>query len=202
MGNILDLLNSDLGKQLVQGISSKTNATSSEINSVLNSALPAMLGGLVKNSSSDSNSIMKALENHNGIILDNLNDFFAQGDAVAEDGNKILGHIFGNNKDAVTNGIAGKSGVSNDKVSSIISMAAPVLMGYLGKQKSKSSINDANGLSGLLGGLLGEKSNVLTSLLDQNGDGKLGIDDVASFVSGNKSKGGLLGKLGGLFGGK
>jgi len=54
-------------------------------------------------------------------------------------------------------------------------------------------------LGGLLGGAGG--NSMLTSVLDQNGDGKLDVSDAMSALSGKK-KGGLAGLLGGLFGKK
>lgn len=205
--NLSDLLNSDIGKQLVQGISSQTNASQSDTEKVLQSAIPAMVGGLAKNTDKNSQGIMKALEKHDGSVLDNLSDFLGNGNAASADGAKILNHIFGSNTATVANGISKTSGVSSDKVGSIISMAAPVLMGYLGKQKNATGVKDQAGLAGMLGGLL-NGSSPLASLLDQNGDGKLGLDDLAGLAGnaskkGSKKSGGLLGGLlGGLFGKK
>jgi predicted ABC-type sugar transport system permease subunit len=77
----------------------------------------------------------------------------------------------------------------------------------LGSQAKKQNVNNANGLDGLLGGLLGgnspaQEQSFLESMLDADGDGSV-IDDVAGMVlGGSKKKGGLGGLLGGLFGGK
>ena len=51
MANITDLLNSDLGKQIISGISAKTGTSTKETSSVLSAAMPALLGGLHKNAS-------------------------------------------------------------------------------------------------------------------------------------------------------
>ena len=80
-------------------------------------------------------------------------------------------------------------------------------MEVLGNQAKQQNVNSANGIDGLLGGLLGGSSakneqSFLESILDADGDGSI-IDDVAGMVlGGNKKKGGLGGLLGGLFGGK
>ncbi|GHV43222.1 hypothetical protein FACS1894180_1660 [Bacteroidia bacterium] len=208
MANLLDILNSDLGKQIISGIGRQTGASQKETSSVLSSALPAMLDGLHKNASQGgANGIMEALTQHDGSILDNVTDFLSGGNKVADDGKGILGHIFGSQLGAVTNGISKQAGVSASKTSSILEMAAPVLMGYLGKQTQSSGVTGGGGLAGMLGGLLGGSGggSILSSLLDQNGDGKLDIADIASVVTGtNKAKGGGLlgGLLGGLFGKK
>lgn len=80
-------------------------------------------------------------------------------------------------------------------------MAAPVVMGLLGKQQRQSYINDANGLTNMLGGLIGgnfhnEKQSFFESILEADNDGSI-IDDVAGAVLGksNSGLGGILGKL-------
>ena len=80
-------------------------------------------------------------------------------------------------------------------------MAAPVVMGLLGKQQRQSSINDANGLTNMLGGLIGgnfrnEKQSFIESILDADNDGSI-VDDVAGAVLGKRNSGigGILGKL-------
>ena len=83
-------------------------------------------------------------------------------------------------------------------------MAAPVLLGLLGKQKRENNIDNGNDLSSLLGSFLGgqpqENQSLIASLIDQDGDGSV-LDDVADMVLGSKKKsGGLGGMLGGLFG--
>jgi len=206
MANLSDLLNSDLGKQIASSIGKQTGVSQKETSSVLASALPAMLDGLHKNASQGgADSIMKAFSKHDGSILNNVTDFLGGGKSVANDGKDILGHIFGNQLGAVTKGISKKSGVPASKTSSILEMAAPVLMGYLGKQTKTSGVS-GGGLAGMLGGLLGGSGGgILSSLLDQNGDGKLDISDIASVISGNnkKSNGGILGGLlGGILGKK
>ena len=89
-------------------------------------------------------------------------------------------------------------------ISSILKIAAPIVMGYLGRQTSQQHVSDASGMNSLLGGLLGgqpqQNQSLITTLLDADGDGSI-LDDVAGMVmDGGKKKGGLGGLLGGLFG--
>jgi predicted ABC-type sugar transport system permease subunit len=77
-------------------------------------------------------------------------------------------------------------------------------MGYLGRQQAQSNVGNANELSSLLGSMLGgqpkQNQNLITSLIDADGDGSV-LDDVAGMVLGSKQKkGGIGGMLGGLFG--
>jgi len=184
--NITDLLNSDLGRQIISGIGAQTGTSTSQTASVLSTALPAMLGGLHKNAAAGGGEdILNALQSHDGSILDNLTDFLGNSGAATADGHSILGHIFGSQLGAVKNGISQQSGVDASKVSSIIAMAAPIVMGILGKQQRSDGVSNTSGLTDILGGLLGGSgNNILTSLLDQDGDGKLEIEDVASLLGG------------------
>ena len=187
MEKILDLLNGSLGNEVVAGITQNTEASEEQTKAVVSSALPALLGALQNNASKDEGAqgILNAIgSKHDGSILDNLSGFLGSNDT--SDGNGILGHMLGDKRGAVEHAISGKTGVSSGTVSKILAMLAPVVMGYLGKQSQNKQVSDGNGLNDLLGGMLGGQSggNVLGGLLDQNGDGKLGVDDVGGLLGG------------------
>lgn len=204
--NITELLNSDIGKQIISGIGGQAGASQQETASVVNTAGPLLMGMLKKNASTEQGAtgILGALSKHDGSIFDNLSGFLGGGDTT--DGNAILGHILGEKRGVVENALSSQTGVSAGKVSGILAMLAPLIMGYLGKQSKASGVPaNSSGLGGLLGGLMGSGSSagggMLASLLDQDGDGKLDMNDAIAAVSGKKS-GGLGGLLGGLFGKK
>lgn len=187
MDNISDLLNGSLGKEVVDGITQNTGASAEQTKAVVSSALPALLGALQNNASSGNGAagILNAIgSKHDGSILDNLSGFLGNNDT--SDGNGILGHLLGNKRGALEQAISGKTGVSSGTVSKILAMLAPIVMGYLGKQSRNNNVSDGGGLSDLLGGMLGGQSggDVLGGLLDQNGDGKLGVDDVGGLLGG------------------
>ena len=205
MSGILDLLNSDTGKQLINSITEKTGIDASQASAVVSSSLPAMLGAMQNNVSNDGGSgLLGALTGgkHDGSILENLGGFFNGGDF--SEGSKILGHVLGGKQDTVVNNLSQNTGVDSGIISKILPMLAPIIMGYLAKQTKSNGVSDGAGLGGLLGGLLGGAgggSSVLTWVLDQNGDGKLDASDAMAALSGKK-KGGLGGLLSGLFGKK
>lgn len=205
MSGITDLLNSDMGKELVSSISQKTGIDASQATNVVSSGLPALMGAMQSNLSSadGASGLLSALTSgkHDGSILDNLGGFLNGGDF--SDGSKILGHVLGGNQDTMVQGLSSKTGVDSSIISKILPMLAPIVMGYLGKQTKNNGVSNGSDLSGMLGGLLGGAggNSMLTSVLDQNGDGKLDVSDAMSALSGKK-KGGLAGLLGGLFGKK
>ncbi|MGB5943146.1 MAG: DUF937 domain-containing protein [Leeuwenhoekiella sp.] len=213
MAGLMDLLNSEIGKTLVQGASSEVNAPEDKTASVINMAMPLLLGAMKKNASSEegASSLLSALKGgkHDGSILNNLGSILGGGvdQDVVNDGSNILGHVFGNKQSTVEQTLSAKSGLDMNQIAKILKIAAPVLLGMLGNQAKSGDIDSKSGLNTLLGSMLGgqPKSNqsLIESLIDQDGDGSV-LDDVAGMVlgrnkKGNDSDGGIGGMLGGLF---
>lgn len=213
MAGLMDLLNSDLGKQIISGVGQQAGTSESETSSVLASALPTLLGAMQNNASTPegADGLLGALlgGKHDGSLLENLGGFLGGGDF--SDGGKILGHVLGGNQANVENNLSQSTGVSSDKIGMILKIAAPIIMAYLAKQTKNNGVSSGTDLGGLLGGLLGGGQqqdaapaqsgggNILTSMLDQDGDGQLGLGDAVSAAT---KKGGLGGFLGSLFGKK
>jgi len=210
MSGLLDLLNSPMGKQLISGVAGETGQPESKTADVLGMAMPLLLGAMKKNAASPQGAegLINALSNkHNGSILDDLGGLFGGGvdNSVVEDGAGILGHVLGNKQAAVENALSQKSGMDTGSIAQILKIAAPIVMGFLGKQTAQSRVQDSSGMNTLLGSMLGgqpqQNQSLITSLLDSDGDGSI-LDDVAGMVIGGskKKKGGLGGLLGGLLG--
>jgi len=212
MSGILDLLNSDLGKTIISGVAEQSGQSTDKTSSLLTMALPVLMGAMKRNATTPEGAagLMGALSGkHDGSILDNLGGLFAGGvdQSVMDDGAGILGHVLGGSQNNVTNALSQKSGMDSSAVMNILKVAAPLVMGYLGKQSKQQNVSDSNGIGDLLGGLLGggatapKQQNLIESLLDGDGDGSI-LDDVAGMAlnSGGAQKGGLGGLLGGIFG--
>lgn len=213
MEGILDLLGSDLGKQIISGVAGSTGQESGKTGNVLTMALPVLMKAMQRNASTPQGAegLMGALSNkHDGSILDNLGDLFQGGvnTDVLNDGGKILGHVLGNKQQGVEQVIGQKVGIDASSVGNILKVAAPILMGILGKQTKQNNVSNSSGIGDLLGGMLGGNSaqkeqGFLEQILDADGDGSV-VDDVAGMLLGggnsNKNSGGIGGLLGGLFG--
>ena len=210
MASILDLLSSDVGKQLISGASAQTGQPADKTANVLSMALPVILGAMQRNASTPqgAQSLNNALEDnrHDGTILDQLSGLLGEGNAnsnLLNEGTGILGHVLGGNQEKVAQNISKTSGVDANSVAQIIKIAAPILMGILGSQKRKDNVGES-GIGDLLGSVLGKNTNhdrsLIETILDADGDGSV-VDDVAGMVlGGNKKKGSLGSLLGGLFG--
>ncbi len=202
--NITDLLQGDLGNQLIKGISAQEGTSEQQTSSVISAAIPAIMGMLKQNASSEdgASSLTNALNQHDGSILNNLSGALTE-QKIADEGNSILTHILGDKKSSLENLISQHTGIEASKISGIIARLAPVVMGFIGQQKASSGLNENSGIGNLISGLVGKDSNgVLSSLLDQDGDGQLGLGDALSAFSKNKkgndsdqSGGGILGGL-------
>ncbi|NDV15014.1 DUF937 domain-containing protein [Muricauda sp. TY007] len=211
MSGLLDLINSPMGKQLVSGVAGQTGQPESKTADVLSMAMPLLMGAMKKNASTPGGAqgLMDALSSkHDGGILDDLGGLFGGGvdQNVMNDGAGILGHVLGSKQPQVENALSSKSGIDAGSISQILKIAAPIILGYLGKQTRQQNVNSPEGLNGLLGGLMGggetaaKQQSLVETFLDSDGDGSV-IDDLAGLaLGGGKQKGGIGGMLGGLFG--
>jgi hypothetical protein len=197
MLSLQDLLGSQQGSEAMEQITNTVGAEPSMVNSAISAALPAILGGLANNAATPegANSLDSALEEDHagGGILGNLGGLagmiFGQPRAAEPpptqaNAGGILSHIFGDSQGAVAQDVSQKSGLGMGQVAQILMMLAPIVMGYLGKQKQEQNVG-ADGLGGLLGGLLGQGGggamDVASSVLDRNHDGSA-MDDIASMA--------------------
>jgi len=207
MSGLLDLLSSPMGKQIISGVSGSTGQSESATGNLLSMAMPVLMGAMKKNVQTPEGAagLMGALAGkHNGGILDNLGGLFNGGvdESVQQEGAGILGHLLGGNQANVENALSQKSGMDSGAVGQVLKIAAPILMGVIGKQTQQAGVSDSNGMNALLGGMLGgqpkENQSLISSLLDSDGDGSI-LDDIAGMALGGKA-GGIGGLLGGLFG--
>ncbi|MEG0760402.1 DUF937 domain-containing protein [Chryseobacterium sp.] len=216
--SLIDLLTGNTGNQVAEQAENKFGVSKTQILALLAVAAPLVISYL-RNKSQDAKEA-EALNNaldkdHDGSILDDV----SQADARQIEGGSILSHIFGNEKNTVENNLSQNTGISIDKIGPILAMLAPVIMGYIGKEKQQSNVG-AGGLGDLLGGILGNAqnqaqgqndplSNILGSVLGGSGaqSSAGGLGDILGSVLGgagnSKQGGGGLGDLlGGFLGGK
>ena len=200
MFSLESLLGPEKGSQAVNEISSNVGADNSAVNMAIQAALPMLINGLANNAATPqgAESLNTALEqdNHAG-VLDNLGGLggmiFGGGPQAPPprqaDAGGILGHILGGNQGQVAQQVSEKSGLDIGKVAQILMFLAPIVMGYLGRQKQEQNAGP-DGLGGILGGLLGgvqshsqpsAGGSVINNMLDSDGDGS-SLDDIASMA--------------------
>ncbi|MGC3979094.1 MAG: DUF937 domain-containing protein [Paludibacteraceae bacterium] len=186
--DLSSLLNGAIGQTVIANVAGQLGMNESQAANAINAAIPAILGGINKNvqSTDGATSLDKALQKHDGSLLDNLTGIFSNNSQeLQQDGSGILGHVFGNKQKDMAQAVSEKAGISMQQVGPLLSMLAPIVMGYLGKQKKDNNTN-ADGLGGLIGGLLGGEGSssagggimdMVTGLLDKDKDGSA-LDDI------------------------
>lgn len=189
--DLSSLLQGAMGQQIVGAAAQQLGINESQAQTAVGAAIPFLLSALNKNAQSgDSNGIANALNRHDGSILDNLSGFLEQGGNM-QDGLGILGHILGGKQETVANNLSKQTGLDSGQIIKILALVAPIVMGFLGKQKQAQGVQ-SDGIAGLLGGLVGGTNQAagginlggFEKLLDQDGDGKLDASDVMGLLGG------------------
>lgn len=188
MNTIAQQLLTQLAGEGLQTISSKIGADEKTTGSALSAVLPLLVTALAKNSNEETGarSLHTALsKDHDGSVIDNLKSFLDNPSAA--NGAGILGHVLGSRQPAVTRGLSGGTGLTGDQVGQLLQIAAPLVMGLLGKQVQKKGL-DSSALSTFLGRQQQttrksdpDLAGVLGTLLDSDKDGSA-VDDVIGMV--------------------
>lgn len=189
MFSLQDLLGQQKGNDAVNQISQMLGANHTATTAAIQMALPMILSGLAKNAAQPqgAQSLNNALEtNHDGGILNNLNGYLNAPDP--NEGIGILGHIFGQKQGAAAQQVSQNSGLDLGQVAQLMITLAPIVMGYLGKQKQEAHL-DSNGISNLLNEKQQEiqssdnpMMSSISNMLDSDNDGSM-MDDLASLAS-------------------
>jgi hypothetical protein len=208
MSGILDLLNSEMGQELISGAGKQMGLDSKSTTSALSTAMPLILGALKNNSNSAEGSaqLLGALNSpahSGGARVENVSSILG-GDSidqdVLDDGANILGHVFGGQEANAANALSKSSGLDMKSAMNMLKVAAPFIMSYLGKQTKENNVSESGGLGDMLGGLLGSQGGDMASMasLIQGFNGNdSSIDDIAGMLGG-KSAGGLGGLISGF----
>jgi hypothetical protein len=193
MASILDFLDTEKGKEFINSSSKELNESPEKVKSALGMALPMILGAMKKNTDApDGAQKLNAeleKEKHDGSVLDKIGIGSLSG--LMGEGSGILGHVLGGSQSKIATAVGSAIGMDSAKVSKLLQMAAPVVMGILGKQKRKDNVKSGGGISDLVGSVLGSNSAHDQSLLEtfMNSDkGENIAGNVAGKIFGGKGK--------------
>ena len=185
----------------LQQLSQQLGTGQMQTSNAIGAALPLLLGALGKNAAqpSGAEALRGALQNDHagatGLDIGSVLGMVLGGAQSRQtNGAGILGHIFGGSQQRAAAGLGQATGLGNDKAAMLLQVLAPIVMAYLAKrfigqgQASPDTVSQMLGQEretvqqqgGLGGGLLG-------AVLDQDGDGQLGLGDLL------KIGGGMLG---------
>ena len=151
MASIVGSLMGALSGEMLSKISEQVGIPEEKTKEVLPDVLTVLTGALAKNSSQEKGAqeLDSALsKDHDGSILDNISDFIS--DYKSGEGNGILKHVLGEKRNVVEQSLGEKAGLDVSTISNLFTIAAPLIMGTLGKAKRQNGLN-ARDLSDLLG---------------------------------------------------
>jgi hypothetical protein len=163
-------------------------------------AIPALLGGMQANAEdrAGATSLAGALGDHPSELIEGGVDL----DQVDPDeGEKIVGNIFGPNQDQVAQTLGGNlGGQAGGLIQRLLPILAPIVLAYLskrlmGQRQGNQGSGQDDPLGSVLGGGASGSSNPLNDLLNSMLEG-----GAAAGGSGQSSGGSILDVLGGLLG--
>lgn len=195
-------LAASLFQQLQQGqglqqVSQQLGIDQNQASGAIGAALPLLLGAMGRNAREPqgAQALLGALQRDHapassgGFDLGSLlGSVLGGGGGNATNGAGILGHVFGGNTDRATQGLSQATGLDSSKTRQLLAILAPIVMSYLAQRFANGG--NPNQLSQALGqeAQSANSGGLLTSVLDQDGDGQLGVGDLL------KLGGGLFGK--------
>jgi len=162
--NLLDMLKDQVTGQLANQASSFLGESESSVTKALGGIFPAVLGSMIGGAKDESGAagIMDLIKGVDGDMLGNIGGLFGGGassvNGLLNSGGGILNTLLGDKMGGMVDMISKVSGLKSGSTSSLMKMAAPFLMGIIGKQIS------GKGIGGLMDLLKGQKDHVSNAL--------------------------------------
>jgi hypothetical protein len=157
-------------------------------------AIPALLGGMQANAEDPAGaaSLAGALGDHPSDLIDGGVDL----DQVdADDGEKIVGNVFGTNQDQVAQTLGGNlGGQGSGLIKQLLPILAPIVLAYLSKRLMGQGQGGGGGQNPF-GGATGSNNPLSDMLNSMLGGG------AASGAAGQSGAGSILDMLSGMLGG-
>jgi OmpA-OmpF porin, OOP family len=156
--NLLDMAKSYFSNELISKASSSLGESEGGISKVISAALPSLIGSIADKASSHdgANSVLKmASEQNDSGILGSLSGFLGgdnDSNNLLSKGSGIISSLFGNGgqSNMLTTLISSFAGVKGSTVGTILSMAAPAILGLVGKHAKDNNMS-ANSIASMLG---------------------------------------------------
>jgi outer membrane protein OmpA-like peptidoglycan-associated protein len=188
--NLLDMLKDTVTGSLAKQASGFLEESEENVSSALGGIFPAILGSVIDKSSKpdEASGLMDMIGGLDMDMLGDIGGLFGGGassvNGLLNSGGGIVESLLGDKMGGIVSMISKLSGLKSGSSSSLMKMAAPFLMGIIGKQVS------GKGLGFLTDMLMGQKEHVAAAMPSGMGDllglGSLlgGAKDVLGAVSG------------------
>jgi OmpA-OmpF porin, OOP family len=187
--DLLGLVKDQLTSAAVGKISEFLGESHENTTSAVGAAVPTLLGSIMEKASTTdgAGSLLNMLKDggHDGSMMGNLAGSLGSGDGISSllsGGSGIISSLLGGKAGGIIDLISSVSGIKKSSSSSLLSLAAPILMGVLGKQVSSQGL----GVSGLASMLMGQKDAVKAAL-PAGASSVLNMAGLGDFVGGAKT---------------
>jgi hypothetical protein len=178
------------GEPLAQ-ISQQLGVPQAQVANAAQAALPLLLGALGRNASqtNGAEALFGALQkDHAGVDLGSVLGAVLGGGGQ---GDQILAHVFGGRQTRAEDALGTATGIGGDRAGQLLRMLAPLVLAYLAKRM----FSQGNASPAVLGDVLGQEhqrviedregsGGLLGAVLDQDGDGQLGLRDLMKIGGG------------------
>jgi OmpA-OmpF porin, OOP family len=173
MASLLEIVQEAMTPDIARKVSGLVGETPAATESALRRAAPAVLAGVVSLASTTAGAErVRSLVTEGGWgadVLGTLGSRLAGGSGnFLSSGARLVSSLFGTRTDGITDLLATGSGVQRASASTILSLAAPIVMSVIGSQVASRGLS-TSGLSTMLAGertsLLGALPAGITSLL-------------------------------------
>lgn len=182
--NLLDVLKSQLTSgNTMDVISNLLGENKSATSKGLDAILPTLLGSVIQRGSTTegANGLLNLIKTggHDGSVLNNIGSVLGGGSTTSNFlnvGGSLLKTLLGDKLGGVASIITGLSGLKSGSTSSLLQLAAPLVMGLIGKHSAGKS---ASGLSSMLLG----QSDFVKSALPTGISSLLGLSSLGGSTS-------------------
>jgi outer membrane protein OmpA-like peptidoglycan-associated protein len=162
--NLIDAAKSLFTPDMVAKAGSYLGESENGVAKAISGILPSVLGGLVTKASDNDGAgtvAQMAQESHSSGILGSLEGLFGNdNDGMLNKGAGMLSGLFGGKLDGLTGLISNFAGIKSSSASSLMSMAAPAVLGMIGKHASTNNM----GASGIASLLSSQKDNIAAAM--------------------------------------
>ena len=162
--NLLETLKNHATPDLIGKAAAILGESEPGVSKAVGGILPTVLGGLLGKSATTggASELMDMFSSgaYDGNIPDDVSGLLDGATAAADTGGGLPGSLFGDKIAGISNLISSFSGIKGSSVSSLLAMAAPLVMGVVGRQVASQGL----GATGLQSLLMSQKDSIAAAL--------------------------------------
>jgi hypothetical protein len=183
--NLVELVKDHLAGGVLAKLPELLGTNQTTANTAVNAAVPALLAALGSTASSadGARNLQSTLDSFDASVLNNLpQSLSGGGKSLIDMGTSLLGSLFGSSMLSSLSGILSRfAGIDSGKISSLLGVLAPVVLGIL---KNRTQGMGANGLARLLEDQKPNIVNAMPSGLSSALEGVQGMGGLANWARG------------------